>query len=37
MAEEFVLARTHTFGDNWPYESKKGWKPKVAKVGINMH
>ena len=32
MSEEFVQARTHTFGGNWPYESKKGWKPKIAKV-----
>lgn len=34
MSEQSVQARTHTFGENWPYESKKGWKPKVAKVRI---
>ena len=33
MSEEMVAIRTRTFGDNWPNEQKKGWKPKVAKVG----
>jgi hypothetical protein len=32
MSDKFVLARTETFGESWPYESKKGWKPKTAKV-----
>lgn len=36
MSEQFVLARQQTYGDNWPYETKKGWKPKVAKVGISV-
>jgi len=34
MNEQFVEARTHTFADKWPHESKKGWKPKVAKVSV---
>ncbi|KIW07687.1 uncharacterized protein PV09_01626 [Verruconis gallopava] len=32
LSEQFVQARTHTFGENWPYESRKGWKPKIAKM-----
>ena len=33
LSEELIEARTHTFGDRWPHESKKGWKPKIKKVG----
>ncbi|KAE9992468.1 hypothetical protein Vi05172_g9667 [Venturia inaequalis] len=32
MSEQFVQARLDTFGDYWPYEQKKGWKCKVAKM-----
>jgi hypothetical protein len=35
MSEELVASRTVTFADLWPYEKKKGWKCKVAKVGWN--
>ncbi|QDS67909.1 hypothetical protein FKW77_008425 [Venturia effusa] len=32
MSEQFAQARLDTFGDLWPYEQKKGWKCKVAKM-----
>lgn len=32
MSEQFAQARQDTFGDYWPYEQKKGWKCKVAKM-----
>ena len=30
--ERMIEARRATYGDLWPYESKKGWKCKVAKL-----
>lgn len=36
MSERLLAARVHTFGDVWPYEQKKGWKPKVAKVSFGF-
>ncbi|KAI4739748.1 hypothetical protein E4T50_09811 [Aureobasidium sp. EXF-12298] len=32
MSPELVDARTSTFGDMWPHENKKGWKPKVKQM-----
>jgi hypothetical protein len=32
MSPELVDARTSTFGDMWPHEHKKGWKPKVKQM-----
>ncbi|KAI5211327.1 hypothetical protein AUEXF2481DRAFT_76499 [Aureobasidium subglaciale EXF-2481] len=32
MSRELVDARTSTFGDMWPHEHKKGWKPKVKQM-----
>lgn len=32
MSEKLAASRVATFADNWPYEGKKGWKCKVAKV-----
>lgn len=32
MSPELVEARTSTFGDMWPHEHKKGWKPKVKQM-----
>ena len=32
MCPELVDARTSTFGDMWPHEHKKGWKPKVKQM-----
>ncbi len=31
-SEEMVRARRATFGDSWPYDRKKGWKPTSQKV-----
>ncbi|KAH0288108.1 BIR-domain-containing protein [Aureobasidium namibiae CBS 147.97] len=32
MCPELKDARTSTFGDMWPHEHKKGWKPKVKQM-----
>ncbi|KAH0372558.1 hypothetical protein KCU65_g1024, partial [Aureobasidium melanogenum] len=32
MSPELVEARTSTFGDMWPHEHKKGWKPKIKQM-----
>ncbi|KAL1306233.1 hypothetical protein AAFC00_004324 [Neodothiora populina] len=32
MGEEMVEARSATYGNVWPHEKKKGWKPKVKKM-----
>lgn len=32
MSPELAQARTNTFGDMWPHEHKKGWKPKVKQM-----
>ncbi|CAD0107937.1 unnamed protein product [Aureobasidium uvarum] len=32
MSPGLVEARTATFGDVWPHEHKKGWKPKVKQM-----
>lgn len=34
MSDRMVESRMATFGDAWPHESKKGWKPKVKKVSL---
>lgn len=37
MGERLAASRTATFADLWPYEDRKGWKCKVAKVGLPRH
>lgn len=32
MSPELLEARTSTFGDMWPHEHKKGWKPKIKQM-----
>lgn len=32
MSERLVDARTQTFNDSWPHESRKGWKCKTKKL-----
>ena len=32
--ESMVQARLMTFGDAWPYDSKKGWKPTSVRVSF---
>ncbi|KAI4730421.1 hypothetical protein E4T49_01766 [Aureobasidium sp. EXF-10728] len=32
MSPELVEARTATFGDMWPHEHKKAWKPKIKQM-----
>ena len=33
MGDKMTDARINTFGNWWPHEKKKGWLPKVEKVG----
>ncbi|UTT90514.1 hypothetical protein NDA17_005343 [Ustilago hordei] len=36
-SKEMIQARKETFGSNWPYDGKKGWKPtskKLAEAGF---
>ncbi|KAG8629014.1 hypothetical protein KVT40_002879 [Elsinoe batatas] len=32
MSEKLLTARLETFGSSWPYEKKRGWKPKSKKL-----
>ncbi|KAF4554463.1 Bir1-like protein [Elsinoe fawcettii] len=32
MSEKLLTARLETFGSSWPYEKKRGWKPKAKKL-----